>query len=307
MKRALLLVNGGARRASAEADRLVPLLEAKGMDVIGASERDPAHFPELIHRFRDRVDRVVVAGGDGTCLCAAEPVRDAGLPLGILPLGTANNLARNLELPLDLDAAVEVAAGERVRRIDLGFVNDRPFFNVSGLGLSTLVNRQLPRELKRRWGILAYVLYAARVLRRTSPFSVEIRCDGRLLKTRSLQITVCNGRHYGPGLTIRRDAAIDDGWLDLLTLEPSHWWQGLRLLPALLSGRYRRDSGVRLMGGRTIEIRTRRPLPVDTDGEITTRTPAKYRLVAGALEVFAPRGEERRLQNRAPVVKGVSP
>jgi diacylglycerol kinase (ATP) len=299
MKRVLLLVNRGARKAEETRDRIQPALEARGLEVMAPSEHNPSLFMELMERFRDHVDAVVVAGGDGTCLCVADTARRLNLPLGIVPMGTANNLARSLGIAVDVDAAADTIAQGHTRQIDMGLANGKPFLNVSGLGLSTQVNRRVPAELKKRWGVLAYALYFFKWLRRMRPFWAEIECDGKIIRARSLQITVCNGRHYGSGLTIAEDAAIDDGRLDLISAALTHWWEVFRLLPAFLRGRYRPESGVKQLSGRSIRLRTRPSLAVDTDGEVTTRTPVEYELITGGLTVFAPRPEEQTARKSA--------
>jgi len=132
------------------------------------------------------------------------------------------------------------------------------------------------------------VLSVRDAYRTTRAFRARLRCDGRELQLRAIQITVGNGRHYGGGMTVRDDAAIDDGWLDVYCLRPGSFWGLLALFPALRLGRLRHRESVHVMRGRTIEVRTRRALPINTDGELTTRTPAEFRVVPGALEVFVP-------------------
>jgi diacylglycerol kinase (ATP) len=230
----------------------------------------------------------VVVGGDGSCLCVAEKLHKIGLPLGVIPLGTANNLARSLSIPLSSEEAVQIIGQGHTHKIDLGMVNGKPFLNVTGMGLSTQVNRSVPAELKRRWGVFAYAIYLVKVANRTRPFRAEITCDGKTRYLSSLQITVCNGRHYGTGLTIREDATIDDHCLDLLSLNPRTWWEGIRLLPKLIKGRYTPDSAARILRGKKISVRTYPILSVDTDGEITTKTPLEFEIIPNALSVFSP-------------------
>lgn len=291
MKRALVLANPKARRAAAEKARLSPALEKRGITVLETSETDPSRFGELVGRLGEHVDLIVAAGGDGTLLVVAAALAGKPLPLGVVPLGTANNLARNLGIPLELEAAADVIAAGKLREIDLGSVNGKPFLTVAGLGLRTQIHRFVPRETKRRWGPLAYAYYWSKLLPRVRPFSAIVRCDGKETRVRSLQITVCNGRYYGARMTIAQDATLDDGRLHLLSTLIDGAGKALRLLPELWTGRYRWENGTRLVSGSEIEVVTSRPMRIDTDGEMATSTPATFRVLPRALRVYTPGGQ----------------
>jgi YegS/Rv2252/BmrU family lipid kinase len=223
---------------------------------------------------------------------AADALLDCGLPFGILPTGTANDLARTLAIPSDLVAAAGVIGAGRRHRIDLGRVNGKHYFNAASIGLSAEVTRHHTVERKRRYRLFAYFFSLRDAWRTHRPFSARLRCDGQSMRLRAIQITVGNGRHYGGGMTVSEDAAIDDGWLDVYCLRPGSWWRLLALFPALRLGRLRRRESVHVLRGRTIEVHTRRRLPINTDGELTARTPAEFRVVPGALTVFVPASYE---------------
>ena len=126
---------------------------------------------------RGRSICAVVGGGDGTINAAAFGVIEAGLPLGILPMGTANDLARTLGIPSDIDGAARFIADGNTRRIDLGLVNGEPFFNVASLGLSAELAQKLTRDIKRRFGRLGYALVALNVLAHARPFRATIASE----------------------------------------------------------------------------------------------------------------------------------
>ncbi|HEU5039248.1 MAG TPA: lipid kinase [Gemmatimonadales bacterium] len=286
--RALLLVNPGARRAGEGHEAAARRLERLGMTVSVEMVGQPDDVPAQILRRRTEVDRVIVAGGDGTLHLALQGLVESHLPLGILPLGTANNLARTLGLPTDPMAACDVIAQGHRRRIDLGWVNGRYFFTTASIGLSVKITEELSAESKRRWGPLAYAFTALRVLRRTRPFHARIRWAGGSRDSRTVQIVVGNGRYYGSALPVAEDATIDDARLDLYSLEVRHWWQLLALAPALKRGRQGEKRTVEAIRAPEFEIETRTPRSIDVDGEIGGTTPARLRVLPGALEVFAP-------------------
>lgn len=285
---ALLLVNRNARRGALELADVVRTLEALDYEVIERSTEDPHRVSAVIREHADRVERVIVGGGDGTIRSAVEGVIEAGLPLGVLPLGTANNLARGLGIPGDPVAACGVAAAGEARPVDVGWVNGHYFLTTASLGLSVAITERLDAAAKRRWGILAYGAASVRVLSQVRPFHASIRWDGGEVVSRTVQIVVGNGRHYGQALTVAEDARIDDQWLDLYSIELHRWWDLVRLLPALKRGRHGRRDEVFTLRAREIEIHTRRPHRIDLDGELRTTTPAVFRVLPGALRIFCP-------------------
>jgi diacylglycerol kinase family enzyme len=125
------------------------------------------------------------------------------------------------------------------------------------------------------------------------PFWVDIHWEGQSIEVKTLQITVGNGRYYGSGLVIADDATIDDQRLDLQSWEIKHWWEPLPLVFAALRGKSATGKGVRIIQGKDIELYTRRPYPINTDGERTTETPARFRVIPQALSVFVPSSTKR--------------
>lgn len=288
--RALLLVNRKARRGKDDLSPALDRLRQAGFEFVEERVDVPTQLAQVVRRYRGRADAVVIGGGDGTLTMAADGLVDAQLPLGILPLGTANDLARTLNLPLDPVAAADVIAAGHHRRIDLGWVNGTHFFNVATVGLGVGVTRRLNRERKGRWGVLAYLFAAAHVVTRARPFAADIRTETETIRVRTVQVTVGNGRHFGGGMTVDAAATIDDGVLHLVSLEVERWWQLVGLLPAMWRGTQWRARHIRTLRGREFEITPvkRRKKKVTADGEISSRTPARVRLVPRALSVFAP-------------------
>jgi len=136
--------------------------------------------------------------------------------------------------------------------------------------------------------VFAYLLTAMRVVIGSRPFHATIRFEEDVLRVKTAQIAVGNGRHYGGGMTVADDAVIDDGLLDLYSLEIRHWWQIIPLLPAMRRGDLAASPHVRTLRGREFEVVTRSHRRVNTDGELTTKTPAQFRIVPGAVRVYVP-------------------
>ena len=194
--RALLLLNRKARQGELGAAPAFDRLREAGFDLIEPTE-EFNRYSEAVRAYAGKVDLVIAAGGDGTLTGAVDGLVESGLPLGVLPLGTANDLARTLDLPADPVAAADVIVAGHQRRIDLGWVNGTHFFNVASIGLSTGITRRLSRESKSRWGVFAYPMAAFSVVTRARPFRAEIVADGEISKVKTVQVAVGNGRYYG--------------------------------------------------------------------------------------------------------------
>jgi diacylglycerol kinase (ATP) len=285
--RALLYINVRSRSGREHKPMALKELAGLGIDVIDASDVRIDRLPTVLRDSRRKIDRVIIGGGDGTLNRVLETLIELELPVGVLPLGTANDLAATLGIPQSIAEACGTIALGNQRRIDLGWVNGKHFFNEGSLGLSTHIARELDPAAKKRWGSLAIAANAARVVSRARAFRARLRCDDKTYDVHTVQITVGNGERFG-GFFKNVDADIADRRLDLYSLEVKGFLDVLELVPALIRGRYTDCRGVRLERGREIEVSTTRPRAVYTDGERTATTPALFRLVPAALAVFAP-------------------
>jgi YegS/Rv2252/BmrU family lipid kinase len=251
---------------------------------------DPA--AELVHRAEAvGADLVVAAGGDGTAHLVANAIAGTGLMMGVLPLGTANDFARTLALPLDLEAAARALAGLPPRPVDLGRVNGRYFLNAAHLGLGVETARRADARLKRWIGPLAYVLAAAGAWRAAEPLALALKADGQTAVMRASQVLVGNGRFFGGGNVVGPDATLEDGLLDVQLVAPE---LPARALPRLAGALRRGEMGAQpeAMAFRTarLEVSLRRAADANLDGEIVRLGDRLvFEVVPGAIAVVAPR------------------
>ena len=295
-RRALLIVNRKARAGMSKIDHAMSVLEAGGIQIVEAEMAGREEVCAEIREDAAQIDLVVLGGGDGTLNAAAPALVETGLPLGILPLGTANDLARTLALPTALDEAAQVIVDGYARPVDLGEVNGVFYFNVASIGFSATLARRLTAEAKRRWGTVGYALAAARLLAESRPFSAEIEIAGRAEVRRTVQVTVGNGRYYGGGMAVEESARADDGRLDVYSLEVPHWLHLILLAPSLRRGTQKHSKYVRAFSATELTVRTRRVHEVNADGELVTTTPARFRVRRQAVRVFVPRPDEDSLR-----------
>nr|WP_199296313.1 lipid kinase [Leptolyngbya sp. FACHB-711] len=285
----MLLVNRQSRHGKDKLEEAIDYLRESGLEWIEATPKNPGMIANLIRQHQDSVDCVIIGGGDGTLNAAIPGLVETQLPLGILPLGTANDLARTLNIPTTLAEACQIITERKIEQIDVGWVNGKYFFNVASIGLSVQITRKLNKDTKQKWGVFAYPIAAIQALRHSRPFWAELVLDtGEHRRVKTIQIAVGNGRYYGGGMTVASTATIDDQQLDVYSLNLKHWWQLFAILPAMRSGDQTSWSFVDGFSCREVKVQTRRRLPINTDGEITTQAPAHFRVVPQALKVFVP-------------------
>lgn len=285
-KRALVLLATGKLRERPDLTKALAVFSDAGIDAeLRASEDVPGLVAEA-ERAIEGIDLLVAAGGDGTLRTVAPLAESSGLPLGLLPLGTANDFARTVGLPANLERAALVIVAGRTARIDVGVVNEHRFLNVASIGLSESVARHLSGARKRRWGVLSYALAFRDAVKASRTFSVEIECDGRTEQLRAIQVGVANGRFHGGGMEVSPEARIDDGRLRAYAIEPQPVGKLMLMAASIKIRAHGLWEGVRWFEGQHIELRTKRPKRVNADGELLTKTPATIEIRPKAIAVF---------------------
>jgi diacylglycerol kinase (ATP) len=286
----LLTVNVAARRGRDARERAAAYLSGQGHEVLVADTRKPADLEAAIVEHGGRIDVAAIGGGDGTLISAIGGLRRAGVPLLILPLGTMNDLARTLAIPLDIPRACGLLETGRTHAIDVGRVNGFWFFNEASIGLSTHVAREQTGGVKSRWGMLSIPVATVRAWRSLRPYHLDVEFEnGERAYFRTMQLTVANSYRFG-GIVENTEARIDDGNLDLYSIELRRWWDPLEIIGAVAAKRFPIAKGVRTVRGRRFVVRGRNHRHhVFADGEPATKTPAEFTVVPRAISVYVPK------------------
>jgi diacylglycerol kinase (ATP) len=215
---------------------------------------------------RAGVDVVVASGGDGTVTACVAGLAGSGIPLGVLPAGTGNLLARNLGLPLSLDGALAVALAGTDRRLDVGIANGRPFVVMAGVGFDAEMLGDASEQLKKRVGWAAYILSALRHFR-DRPMRIVVRADGAAAQQRRASGVIIGNCGSLPGhIPLLPGAAPDDGFLNVAFLAAKGWTGWLLLATDLLL--HRRTGRLRNLACRELLIDLDIERPWEADGEV---------------------------------------
>jgi YegS/Rv2252/BmrU family lipid kinase len=218
-------------------------------------------------------DMVLVCGGDGTVRTVCAELAGTGIPVGVVPAGTGNLLARNLGIPLYLQAAVDVALNGQDRAIDLvavsgdGMSPDDHFMVMAGMGFDAAIMEGANEQTKARMGWLAYVVSALRNLMYPA-IRVEVSVDdGPYTRHWVRTVVIGNVGYLQAGIPLLPDASIDDGVLDVVLISPSKFLSWVPLLVRVLSKNKRTDAALNRLTGRKVSVRAGHDTPRQLDGD----------------------------------------
>jgi YegS/Rv2252/BmrU family lipid kinase len=261
-----------------QASRVQRELSALGAEV---DLYPPSHWQAVA---RSKARRIVVAGGDGSVGAAAAAAAHANVPLAVVPVGTANDFARALELPDELAAACRLAVhGIRTRALDLGRMGRRPFVNAASVGLPPAAARNA-RGWKRLLGSLAYVWGSLRAGLSAKPIACALRCDGsEVFSGRAWQATVACTGAFGAGSRV--DADPSDGALDAILVEAAPRPALAIRAVGLRRGSLESQRGVRSFRGRRIELQVPEGTAYNVDGEVVEANGVVFTAAPRAFEV----------------------
>jgi len=269
-----------------------------------AETAHPGHATELARdAARLGYRAVCVVGGDGTIAEAATGLVGTGVPLAIIPRGTANQVAQNLHIPLALEPAVDVALRGDPVDIDLGSIHGRAFALVAGAGLDAAVMAAATRSLKERWGFGAYIYAAVKEALGAAPADFHIVADGREFQIRAVSVMLANvGELFTAFLPVSLSLAPQparswqDGLIDVVILAPRNLADFAAVLWNAARHRFSGDERLIHLQAREVSISADPAVPVQIDGDPAGMTPVHARVLPAAIKVLLP---HNALQQRA--------
>ena len=287
MEHTLVLLNAAAGRGRSrkKIERVRALSREAGAQVV-----DTSSVNETKERARLAAEagaRVVAAGGDGTVHHVLNAVVGTPGALAIIPVGSGNDLARNLRIPSGVDEATRFALTGPRRRVDAARVNGRWFGGVASFGLDSRAN-QIANEHQRISGTLLYIYALLRALIEWRQPMVRVQSDGGEFHGRIMLAVAANTTSYGGGMKIAPKADMTDGRFDLCIVSGMSRLKLLRCFPEVFWATHLRHREVTYMQATRARIEADRPLDIFADGEFVGRTPVEIEVAPAALSVIAP-------------------
>jgi diacylglycerol kinase family enzyme len=288
-KLVLVVINPATRRG---ADQLVAAIRRHTPPGVELDVRETMRERPVADLIADRLGDasiVVACGGDGTVADVVTALSDSDVPVGIIPGGSTNVIARENRIPLQPDAAARLIFGKhRIARLDVGLSGHRRFLHMAGAGLDSRLFAATNPALKRRLGWPAYVPAAIRNLV-ARPVRFTITVDGMTVTLRSALVLVANGAGIvRPWLPIYPGLRRDDGLLDVIAFTPVGPIQIGRTLLRFATRRLDRSPYVVRLQGREIALHTDPPIPYQLDGDVVGTTPATFRVIHNDARIIVP-------------------
>jgi diacylglycerol kinase (ATP) len=237
---------------------------------------------------QDGVEIFAVAGGDGTAHYALQPLVHTATALAILPIGSGNDLAVNLGIPMDMSAALQLLTQGMPRPIDVAKTKTAYYACIAGVGFDSEVNRRA--NTRSRWirGRALYPYAIFRTLVEFQPRHVRIRCDGKVIDERIMFAVFANAPTYGRGIRITPKALLDDGWLDICIVKAMPKLELIRVYPKTYKGTHVDHPSLIQLRAQDISVESDEPLDLFGDGEFIEQTPIHIQAVPRALRVMTP-------------------
>lgn len=279
----------GHGKGAGNLERLRGVVRRRGLDGNVVATDHPGHATELARGLVDAGEhRVAVMGGDGTIGEVANALVGTDVELAIISMGTGNDIARSLKLPLnDLDASLTVAFEGDARRMDVGRERDRAFLSVLGLGFPAVVAAEANRFTWVK-GPPAFFMAVYKAIHRLRPVHLVIEMDDQTLDRECAAVMIQNTPYTGGGLLMAPGARVDDGLLDVVVVEDIGKLSLMINFPKVYSGRHFEHPSFSLHRTSRVRIDSAEPLPKMFDGDLCGWTPVDVRVDPGALRVVEP-------------------
>ena len=266
-----LIINPAAGRGNALklSKRVIYEFEERGIDFDYEYSTVPRHAVDISRKASAEFQKVIAIGGDGTVNEVGEGVVGTDAILGVIPLGTGNDFAKENGIPVKISDAVDIILSDDFHLIDVLKVNDRISLNTAGVGFNGIVS-EVVKNIKYLRGMSVYVWGVVKTAVRYESIPLEISLDGTVIRDKIFMISICNSKSEGGGFIVAPDAENNDGLFDATIIRHTSFLKLLLNLNKALTGKLNKLKEVETIRGKSIIIESEIPMPVHVDGEVIT-------------------------------------
>lgn len=285
--KAELLINARSRQARGALSAIKAACEREHIELTAIHHLEKQPLMSLLQTIKKNAPSLlIIGGGDGTISNTIRFFSGTDIELGVIPLGTTNNFARSLNMPLLIDDAIRAIVTREAKAVDLGSANGHHFANVAGIGLSAVIAGGISDKMKRRYGRAAYGIEGMIRLFRFKPFMVTIQDKDRelALHFETRQIIVANGRFHA-GREIAVDASLTNSELLIFPLGGRSILSFIKAMADFYIGKRKYVRHSSYLIGRDVDIKTDRAVPIELDGEVVFSTPVRTTVKASAVMI----------------------
>lgn len=293
---AVLIINPHAGSGD-QAESVIRLARHAGVDVWQTQEEgDVRRF--AARGVRDGVGRVILAGGDGSISEAVNGLMSTGTPrdtsLGVVPMGTANDFCRSVDLSCDPIEALEVAMHGHEHDFDVIRVHhpegEYYLINAATGGFSRVAASKLNKDVKQLWGALAYLRAAVGTLADVPEYDITLVVDGERIEARTPAVIIANGRYAGGGVELAPEAEPDDRLMDVVVAHAEGFVEWVKLGGSYLAGTHLHDANVIFRRAARVELTSEPAMKFSSDGEPVGETPMTFEIVPRAVRLLVRNG-----------------
>ncbi len=289
--RARLIYNpsSGREEAKRKLAYILQKLEKAGIETsTAATEGDGDAVKAASEAIRKKYDIIIAAGGDGTVseVINGMAEHEQRPPLGILPFGTTNDLARALGIPRKWEHAVDLIIQQNSRAIDIGQMNDRFFMNIAGGGSLTELTYEVPSKMKTMLGQLAYYIKGLEKLPSLKPIHLTMKADGQRIEQEAMLFLIANSNSVGGFEKLAPHATIDDGKFDVIVVKKMNLPDFIRLTGLVMRGEHLNDPGVLHFQAKELFVESPDPVMMNLDGEFGGSLPCHFKVLHQHLQIY---------------------
>ncbi len=267
-------------------EKVEELLKLKGVVYTVARSEYAGHALELTREaIKQGHECIVAVGGDGTVREVAQEMVGCGIPLGVIPCGTGNDMVRALRIPQDPAAALDILLDGETKPMDAASANGKLFFNIGGFGFDVDVLINTERYKKRFSGLTAYTLGLFRTLTKLKLRHVRVVSSEGEYQSNALIVAACNGTHFGGGMNVAPLADPTDGLLDICVINDVTIFTVIFVLMKFIKGKHLSLSKVHYFRAKEITVYSEPASRMQLDGEVVGETPVTFSIRPASLLV----------------------